>query len=289
MRSAIAGPKTVLVTGANRGLGLGISRGLARLGHHVVMACRDGEGAAVAGEAVSAEAEVKAAGGRVAVLAPLDLGSLDSIRNFSAALARGVERIDVLVNNAGVFCPQRETTADGFERCLGVNFLGPFLLSRLLLPLLSPGGRIVNVSSVVGLHGHFEPGDLGLERGYGPFRAYARSKYAIILATLELAERLAGRISVNALHPGVINTRILTMRRWYDPLADRLFRPLVLDLDAGAAPVIELAVTARHEGRTGQYFSRHREVALRPRMRDPGARRELWNLASALVGLDPGP
>ncbi len=266
---------------------MGIARGLARVGHRVLMACRDCEGAAAAREAIACEPGVLEAGGTVTVLDPLDLGSLDSIRAFASDLAQRVESIDVLVNNAGVFCPERQTTTDGFERCLGVNFLGSFLLSRLLLPRLSPGGRIVNVSSVVGLMGHFDPGNLDMENGYGPFRAYARSKFAIILATLELAERGAGRIRANAVHPGVVNTRILTMKRWYDPLADRIFRPLVLDIDAGAAPVIELACSTRHEETTGQYFSRHKPRRLGPRILDPSARKELWRLASILVGLDP--
>lgn len=287
MGSAITGPRTVLVTGANRGLGLGIARGLARLGHRVLMACRDCEGAVAAREAIACEPAVRKAGGTVAVLDPLDLGSLASIRAFSSGLEQRALSIDVLVNNAGVFCPERQTTADGFERCLGVNFLGSFLLSRLLLPRLSPGARVVNVSSVVGLWGHFDPGNLDMESGYGPFRAYARSKFAIILGTLELAERCAGRVKANAVHPGVVNTRILTMRRWYDPLADRIFRPLVLDIDAGAAPVLELACGALHEETTGQYFSRHRLRKLGPRMLDATARKELWDIASGLVGLDP--
>ncbi len=89
----------------------------------------------------------------------------------SAELAPALD-LDALVNNAGVFCPEREVTADGFERCFGVNILGPFLLARLLVPLLADGGRIVNTSSIAGLFGHFDSGDLGMERGYGPFRAY---------------------------------------------------------------------------------------------------------------------
>jgi NAD(P)-dependent dehydrogenase (short-subunit alcohol dehydrogenase family) len=285
LRSGIDRARTILVTGANRGIGLGVARGLARHGHRVLMACRDPRRAAAAREELARDPEVGAAGGRVELEGPLDLASLDSVRAF----VRGcrAEEIDVLVNNAGVFCPEREETSDGFERCLGVNFLGPFLLTRLLLPRLSCGGRIVNVSSIAGLFGRFDPQDLGLERGYGPFRAYARSKYAIILASLELAERLRGRIRVNALHPGIVNTDILTMRRWYDPLADLLFRPFVLGIDAGAAPILDLALLASHEATTGQYFSRRRQLRLGPRLSGEEARRAIWDLGSALAGLDP--
>jgi NAD(P)-dependent dehydrogenase (short-subunit alcohol dehydrogenase family) len=287
LRSKIDRAETIIVTGANRGIGFGIARGLARRGQRVLLACRDPCLGEAARDAIAADPVVRDSGGSVQSLAALDLGSFDSIRDFASLFGRRDERLDALINNAGVFCPEREETSEGFERCLGVNFLGPFLLTRLLLPRLRVGGRIVNLCSVAGLFGRFDSGDLGLVDDYGPFRAYARSKFAIILATLELAKRFQGRIVANAVHPGVVNTRILTMRRWYDPLTDALFRPFILDIDAGAAPVVELALAPELAGSTGQYYSRRRRTRLGPRFSIEGQGRELWELASRLVGLDP--
>jgi NAD(P)-dependent dehydrogenase (short-subunit alcohol dehydrogenase family) len=285
-RGSANGARTVVVTGANRGIGLGAARALARGGNRVLMACRDPVGVEGIRDGLAADPLVSAAGGRVELAPPLDLGSLESVRTFAVALSRSGTAIDALVNNAGVLCSSRAVTADGFERSLGVNFLGPFLLTRLLVPLIGTGGRIVNTSSVAGLCGRFDPDDLAMdEEEYHPLRAYARSKLAVILGTLELARRLEGRVAVNAVHPGVVNTRILAMDRWFDPLADLFFRPFVRGIDSGAAPTVELALSPRLEGVTGRYFSRFRPVRLPARIADPEAGRALWDLASDLVGL----
>lgn len=251
------------------------------------MACRDLGSAAQARELLASDPAARAAGACFEIL-PLDLGSLASIRVLAARLEGQGRALGALVNNAGVFAPERGQTKDGFELCLGVNFLGPFLLARLLAPLLSPGGRIINTCSVAGLYGRLDLDDLDMREGYGPFKAYGRSKLAVILGSLELAERLRGRVAVNALHPGIVNTRILTMRRWYDPMADLLFRPFTLSPDEGAAPAVELALDPRFEQVTGRYFSRLKEKALPRRVLRCPARDRLWDLASALVGLDPG-
>jgi NAD(P)-dependent dehydrogenase (short-subunit alcohol dehydrogenase family) len=276
----------VLVTGANRGIGFAVARGLAAAGHRVIMACRDPASAACARDELAGDGEVRGTGGRLETEA-LDLGSLGSVRELASRLASRGEALGALVNNAGVFCPEREETQDGFERCLGVNFLGPFLLARLLVPLIGASGRIVNTTSVAGLYGKLDLDDLEMRDGYGPFKAYARSKLAIILGSIELAERLRGRVAVNVVHPGIVNTRLLTMRRWYDPLTDLLFRPFVLDIDRGAAPSVELAVSPDLEGVTGRYFSRHRPRGLPERLTLSPQRAELWDAASRLVGLDP--
>jgi retinol dehydrogenase 14 len=281
----VIGSKTVLVTGANRGIGFGVARGLARRGCRVIMACRDREDAGRARGEIEADEAARAAGGLVEV-EELDLGALSSIRELASLLSGRGERLDALVNNAGVLCPEREETSDGFERCLGVNCLGPFLLARLLEPLLVPGGRIVNTSSVAGIYGSLDLQDLGLREGYHPLKAYARSKLAVILLSLELADRLKGRATVNVVHPGIVDTRILTMKRWFDSLTDALFRPFVLDIDRGARPSVELATAPGLEGVTGLYFSRERPRRLPSRITRSPLRPELWKLASELVGLD---
>jgi NAD(P)-dependent dehydrogenase (short-subunit alcohol dehydrogenase family) len=278
--------KTVLITGANRGIGFAAARGLARMGHHVLMACRDQTAAVKARDTIMADPLVLYAGGAAELAPVLDLGSLDSVRRFAGGMPGEGVVLDVLINNAGVLCSSREETVDGFERSFGVNVLGPFLLTRLLLPRIKMGGRIVNVSSVAGLFGCFDESDLDMRTGYSPLKAYARSKYAIAVLSVESADRLRGRIAVNAVHPGVVNTRILTMHRWFDPLADAIFRPLVRSVESGAAPLIDLAVSERYEGLSGRYFSRFRETRLPGRIADPRMRGELWDLASRLVGVE---
>lgn len=278
--------KTVLITGANRGIGFAAAHGLACMGHHVLMACRDQTAAEKARDTIMADPLVLSEGGAAELAPVLDLGSLDSVRRFAGGLPGEGVVLDVLINNAGVLCSSREETVDGFERSFGVNVLGPFLLTRLLLPRIKPGGRIVNVSSVAGLFGGFDEDDLEMRVRYSPLKAYARSKYAITVLSIEYAERLRGRVSVNAVHPGVVNTSILTMHRWFDPLADVLFRPLVRSAESGAAPLMYLAVSDRCEGSSGRYFSRFRERKLPRRITDPRRRRGLWDLVSRLVGVE---
>lgn len=193
-----------MVTGATSGIGLETARGLARAGWDLVLACRNTEKAAGIRAAITAEAH----GAAVETLR-LDLASLASIRSFAVDLVARYESVDLLVNNAGVFCDTRRLTADSFEMTMGVNFLGTFLLTRLLLPLLlraaavAGPARIVNVSSAAAAFGAIRRGDGIFTRGPHGFRGYAASKLALVLFTVDLAEEFAGRgVTVNAVHPG---------------------------------------------------------------------------------------
>ena len=167
---------------------------LAAEGWNLALARRDTEKARVVGEEISAAAPAVT----VETL-HLDLASLDSIRSFAAELSRGRERLDLLVNNAGVFCDTRRRTTDGFEMTIGVNFLGTLALTRLLVPLLvragraagGKGARVVNVASAAAAYGRLRPGGGLFTEGPHGFRGYAASKLAIVLFTLDLAEELA--------------------------------------------------------------------------------------------------
>ncbi|WP_055550203.1 oxidoreductase [Streptomyces sp. NBRC 110028] len=201
--------RTAVVTGANSGLGYVTARELARHGAHVVLACRD----AARGKAAEERIRAQAPGAAVRV-APLDLADLASVRDFAAGYEG--DRLDLLINNAGVMALPYRRTADGFETQFGVNHLGHFALTGLLLPRLleaGPGARVVTVSSFMHMLGTVDPGDLNMERKYRRWVAYARSKSANLLFTHELAHRLRAadaHLVAAAAHPGYASTNLQT-------------------------------------------------------------------------------
>lgn len=201
--------RTAVVTGANSGLGYATARELARRGAQVVLACRD------AGRGKDAEERIRAeAPGAVVRFAPLDLADLASVRTFAADFPG--DRIDLLINNAGVMALPYRRTADGFEMQFGVNHLGHFALTGLLLPRLleaGPGARVVTVSSFMHLLGTVDPADLSMQRKYRRWAAYARSKSANLLFTHELAHRLSTAglpLVAAAAHPGYAATNLMS-------------------------------------------------------------------------------
>ena len=196
--------KTVLVTGANNGIGKETAVALAAMGASVVMTSRD----RAKGEAARSEA-VERSGNENVELMIADFASLDSIRKLASDFKASHPRLDVLVNNAGAYNARRSETSDGFETTFGVNHLGYFLLTNLLLDTLkaSAPSRIVNVSSRAHLRSTMDFDDLNSERGYSGMTVYGRSKLANVLFTYELARRLEGSgVTANALHPGVVRT-----------------------------------------------------------------------------------
>jgi NAD(P)-dependent dehydrogenase (short-subunit alcohol dehydrogenase family) len=216
--------KTVVVTGANSGLGLETSRELARKGAKVVLACRNvdkGTEAAqdIRGDSPQAALEVMS----------LDLGDLSSVRTFAQVFEQTHERLDILVNNAGVMALPRSTTVDGFETQIGTNHLGHFALTGLLLKTLlsAPAGRVVTVSSLVHKTGRIDFDDLDGERRYNKWTAYGQSKLANLMFTFELQRRFEAAgvnvISVGC-HPGYASTNL--QRNWARssgvPLMDRM-------------------------------------------------------------------
>jgi NAD(P)-dependent dehydrogenase (short-subunit alcohol dehydrogenase family) len=268
--------RTVLLTGATSGIGLVAARELARMGARLVLAVR----APARGAAVSLE--ISRRGGAAEVL-PLDLASFDSVREAAARFSASHERLDVLINNAGTAVARRQVTSDGHERTWETNFLGAFLLTRLLLPPLrrAPQPRIVNVGSDAHRVGRIEWDNLELARGYGGYRAYANSKLALALFTREIARREPG-VAANVVHPGAIATNI------WRPLpapARWVIAAVLRSAESGAAPVIRLASDPALARVTGRYFSRFREAPLaRAAMNDADASR-LWQVAERATGL----
>ena len=279
--------RTVLITGANSGIGKATATALARAGAAVVITARDAQRGVQAVEEIRAAAQ-----GRGSVeVRELDLARLASVRSFAAEFLTDHPRLDVLILNAGLTAAQRTVTEDGFETLFQVNHLGHFLLSHLLRERLveSAPARIVVVSS----SSHRQAGaldfdDLQSERGYVGLRAYARTKLANILFARELARRLQGTgVTVNALHPGTVRTgwgadgdagRLLSLglflARWW-----------FLSPEQGARTSVYLATSPEVEGATGGYYVRRRLRRPGANALDDEAARRLWQISEELLGL----
>ena len=269
--------QTILVTGATDGLGRALARELAGLGATVLLHGR------VKARLEEARREIGQATGSDRLRAyRADLSSLEEVRRLAREVTGDQERLDVLVNNAGIAGEgPRELSADGHELRFAVNYLAPFLLTHLLLPLLrrSAPARVVNVSSVGQVPIDFD--DVMLERRYDGLRAYRQSKLAQVLFTFELAERLRADgvqgVTVNALHPATLmDTK----------MAIDTFGYAMSTVQDGVEATLRLAVAPELEGVSGRYFDRLREARANPQAYDPAARRRLWDLSAALTGLD---
>ena len=245
--------RSAVVTGANTGLGLETARALAAHGASVVLAVR----VVSKGEAAAAAIRASAPGSDV-VVQELDLASLASIRDAAATLHDRHERIDLLVNNAGVMSTPQSTTDDGFELQFGVNHLGHFAFTGLLLDRLLPvhGSRIVTVSSVAHrFRSRIDPEDLNGTRAYDRFSAYTRSKLANLLFTYELQRRLvAAGAATEALaaHPGWSGTELARHSPAAFRLAERVARPLAQTPALGAQPTLRAATDPAAVG--GEYY-----------------------------------
>jgi NAD(P)-dependent dehydrogenase (short-subunit alcohol dehydrogenase family) len=273
----------VIVTGANSGIGKAVALELTRLGAHVVMVCRSAE----RGE--KALFDIRAKTGGSAELMICDLASLKSVEDFCDRFIKKHKRLDVLVNNAGTLFGRRCQTPDGFESNFQVNFLGAFLLTNRLLPLLkeSAPSRIVNVSSIAHRCGKVRFDDINLEKGYNWWRGYAQSKLAIVMSTYALARELEGSgVSVNCIHPGIVATDIIVNREnGSGSLLARLQRMFFISPERAAEPIVRLAAAEEAEGITGRYFSRGVEKRSSSRSYDMVAGERLRTLCEGLCGL----
>jgi NAD(P)-dependent dehydrogenase (short-subunit alcohol dehydrogenase family) len=276
------GGRTCLVTGATSGIGLAAATALAERGARLALLARSPERAEAARRAIRArapDAEVE--------IHLADLGSLASIRRVAPEMLARHPRLDVLLNNAGVFQLRRRTTADGFESMFGVNHLGHFLLTELLLERLraTSGARIVSVASEAHrFGGPLDFGDLQSEHRYRPMSVYGRSKLCNILWTRELARRLAGSgVTVNCCHPGAVATRLGQGDALWTRVLGRLVGLFFLSPEQGARTAVFLASSPEVSGRSGGYFIRERERSPAAFAEDDAAARRLWEVSEALV------
>lgn len=290
--------KRVVITGANSGLGFEATAILAGKGAEVVLAVRD----LARGQRAIAEIGARVPGARLRAMA-LDLASLASVRRFADAFLSGHDRLDILINNAGVMAIPRRLTADRFEMQFGVNHLGHFALTGLLLPLLlkTPAARVVTVSSGAHVLGRINFDDLHGERRYQPWAAYAQSKLANLLFAYELQRRLAaagsGTISVAA-HPGYAATNLQRvgpemsgskLGMWLMAASNRL---LAQSAAMGALPEVYAATSPRVQG--GDYIGPDgplgqrgfpKKVRSSPRSYDLDAAARLWAVSEKLTGV----
>ncbi|KAK5873406.1 hypothetical protein PBY51_018449 [Eleginops maclovinus] len=280
--------KTVLITGANTGIGKETSRELAARGARVVMACRDLTRAESAAEEIRQET-----GNGNVVIRHLDLSSLYSVRQFTKEFLQTEDRLDVLINNAGVMMCPLWLTEDGFETQLAVNHLGHFLLTNQLLPMLksSAPSRVVIVSSIAHKGGQVDLDDLSFSsRAYSPLQSYRQSKLCNVLFSRELSSRTRGSgVSSFCLHPGVIRTELgRHVEGWFPLLGSLLSLPSLLLMKTprqGAQTTLYCALTPGLEERTGCYFSDCSEKQAAPEGRDDAMARRLWEESARLVGL----
>jgi NAD(P)-dependent dehydrogenase (short-subunit alcohol dehydrogenase family) len=274
--------KVVLITGASSGIGRATAVDLARRGARVFLVGRTPE------HCEAALAAVHAVGRADCEMIQADLASLAGIRALAKQVLARTERLDVLLNNAGVVLVRRTTTPDGYETTFALNHLSYFLLTGLLLPLLrkSAPARIVSVASHGHRMGRLDLDDLQNERHYSTLRVYAQSKTANILWNCELARRIEGSdITANCLHPGTVRSNL---GQGNGPVLDALQRILTLFMktpEKGAKTSIYLATSAEVEGVSGRYFVNCREKKPAPHATDPSTARRLWEISEELVGL----
>uniref|UniRef100_A0A3P8RPI5 Si:ch211-107o10.3 n=1 Tax=Amphiprion percula TaxID=161767 RepID=A0A3P8RPI5_AMPPE len=279
--------KTVLITGANTGIGKETALDMAQRGARVILACRDMTRARIAAD----EIRQRSGNGNV-VVKKLDLASLQSVRDLVKDVQENEARLDILINNAGIMlCPKWETE-DGFEMQFGVNHLGHFLLTNCLLDLLkkSTPSRIVIVSSVAHQKGRIHFDDINLDKSYNPEKSYRQSKLANILFCRELAARLQGTgVTVYSLHPGVIRTELGRHFLPTVPLWKKMiFLPLLLLIKSpweGAQTTIYCAVDESQANVSGLYYSDCALKQPRPQALDDAAAKKLWDLSASMVGL----
>ena len=274
--------KLAVITGADGGMGMEITRAVAAAGYKVIMACRDPEIAEEKRQLIMRET------GNIALeIVPVNLASLSSTASFANELLQRGEAITLLMNNAGTMETKRRITEDGLERTVSVNYVAPYLLTRKLLPLMGEGSRIANMVSCTYAIGHLDFPDFflrGRRGGFWRIPIYSNTKLALTLFTINLAARIRERgIVVNAADPGVVSTNIITMHMWFDPLTDIFFRPFIRTPKQGAATAIHLLLDEDAGKRTGTLNVNCHPKRLSGKYTGHVQMQELWNRTEKIV------
>jgi NAD(P)-dependent dehydrogenase (short-subunit alcohol dehydrogenase family) len=280
--------KTCVVTGANSGIGKALSLALAEHGARVIMVCRD----SYRGERAKTEV-IEQTGNRKVELYIMELSSQTAIRKGVHSLKQNYDRIDVLINNAGVLLFKKEQTEDGIETTFAVNYLAPFLLTNLLLELLiaSGAGRIINVVSEGLTRERFDVTQLMSDKKYKPVLAYSQSKQAEILFTYHLADRLAGkRVTSNCFYPGLVKTNLGNPEKGFRKITHGIMttvlRPLFTPLEESVKIGVFLALSKKAEGLNGKFLKPQKSKVTIQSTYDKEMSRKLWELSQKLTSLN---
>jgi NAD(P)-dependent dehydrogenase (short-subunit alcohol dehydrogenase family) len=282
MTSAEMKGKIVLMTGATSGIGRETAIGLAGMGANVIMLVRNEE----KGAAMVREIQERT-GNSESLCINCDLTSLESVRRAAYGFESEHQRLDVLIDNAGLVLGKRRVTVDGYEQTFQVNHLSHFLLTNLLLDVLkrSAPSRVVVVGSEAHRRAHLDLDDLMLEKGYSTFRAYGRSKLANLLFCFELARRLEGSgVTANCLHPGVVRTHFGRGLGGVSGLYPVLY-PFMKSPRRGAITSIYLASSPEVANISGRYFSGKKVKRSSKESMDKDLARRLWKKSATLTGL----
>lgn len=276
--------KTILITGANTGIGKATAIALAKKGAKVVIVVRNDKKAAQAANEISKES-----GSNAISYFAADLSSQQAVRKLALDFKSSHNRLDVLINNAGCFFSDLQWTDEKFEMQFATNHLSPFLLTNLLLDLLkaSAPARIVNVSSHSHYRGKIHFGDLNLQDKYNGLVAYEQSKLCNVLFSNELARRLEGTgVTVNSLHPGVVKTEIAQKNATgIYKLAWSIIKPFMISQEQGAATSVYLASADEVKGVTGKYFAKSKEKYPSRLAQDEALAKKLWEVSAELTGV----
>ena len=268
--------KWAIITGADGGMGTEITRAVAKAGYRIIMACYHPKKAEVVRERLSKET-----GNPDLEVIAIDLSSMQSVVAFASQILERNLPISLLMNNAGTMETGLHITVDGMERTVSVNYVGPYLLTRKLLPLMGRGTRIVNMVSCTYAIGKLHFPDFfffGRKGKFWRIPVYSNTKLALLLFTLELAERVEERgITVNAADPGIVSTDIITMHQWFDPLTDIFFRPFIRTPMQGASTAVGLLLDKRLAGKTGTFNLNNHSKPLSNKYINHVQKRLLWD------------
>ena len=274
--------KTALITGAGTGMGFEEAKAVAAKGFRTIMACQHPEAAEAKRQEI-----IRETGNENVEILGLELADLSLVRRFADEVKARVSHLDLLMNNAGTLATKFEVTVDNLERTVAVNYVGPYLLTRLLLPLMGEGSRIVNMASLTYKFGSLDFPDFftrGRKGSFWRIPIYSNSKLAVTLFTFELANRLRDRgITVNAADPWIVSTNIIRMHNFIDPLTDLFFRPLIRTPRQGADTAIHLLLDEDKAGQTGTFNCSNRVVNVGEKYYHHKQRQELWDRTEHLV------
>ena len=266
--------KNAIITGADGGMGREITRAVAASGYHVYMLTYSEELGKKCRDEISAET-----GNEEMEVVQVDLSSMRSIELVAERFLSAGTKIDLLMNNAGMLATHLVQTADGFENTVAVNYIAPYFLSRKLLPLMHRGSRIVSMVSCSYVEGEIGPSFFsnGKEGGFSRIPIYSNTKLALWYFTNELSRRVQDQgILVNCADPGIVNTEIIRMHKWFDVLTDLIYRPFIRTPKQGADTAVALLLDSGFQKSTGGMFHSRKRKRVPARFRKQEEMEALW-------------